>query len=632
MLFRLDNVGKEYGGDWLFRSTTAQCNPGDRVGLIGRNGCGKTTLFDLIEGRKTSDEGQLYRSGNLRISRIDQIARLDPEKSLREEVLQVFEPLMRLERRIHELEVQMSEARETVSEEVAAEYESSRLRFRLEGGYDYPARTDAVLHGLGFPSDAFANPCGQLSGGQQSRILLAKALLESADLLLLDEPTNHLDIQGILWLTEYLREQKNSFMVISHDRRFLDRVTQRTWEIEGGKLYDYAGPFSKARELRRERLELEYKEYEKQQEWKAKTEDYIRRNIAGQKTRQAQSRRKRLARTDWLAKPSEDRESLKLRIPEASRGGASTFRIEKATVGYPGNALLNDVNLTVRRSERIGIIGGNGSGKTTLLKTLMGEIPPLKGYIDWGVNNFPAYYSQNPEIGNGGRTVYDCLRDLDRVCTDEELRDFAARFLFKEEDVFKKVSQLSGGERSRLALARLFFHPANVVIMDEPTNHLDIQSREALEEALNDYDGTLVIVSHDLYFLNCVLDQFYVIRDGRLIQEENLEEVQAELEGRDIPRREPVREQPEEKAPEPEKPAAPALSKNERLRRERRLLELEARIEALEIRKGETVTALQEQYQDFNELHRLSEIHEQIDQELADLYQEWEEQSAELNA
>ncbi len=578
------------------------------------------------------EEGQVVRASNLSVARVEQIPRFEAHGTVLEEALAVFDDLKAMEARMHAIEHEIADVEGAVPENMAAEYEHLRHRFRLLGGYDYHARTEAVLLGLGFSAESFKSSCDKLSGGQQSRLLLGKALLRSSDLLLLDEPTNHLDIQAILWLTDYLKEQKKSFVVVSHDRQFLDRVSTRTWEIEGGSLYDYPGPFSRARELRLDRIELETREYERQQEWKERTEDYVRRNIAGQKTKQAQSRRKRLKRTEWLERPVVDESNLKLRIEEGVRGGAVSIRIHHGLVGYNrDNPMLEKVNLSVRRGERLGIVGGNGTGKTTLLRTIMYQIPILDGTVEWGVNTSPAYFSQTQDQMDPSRKVYDALRDLDSLCIDLELRNLAARFLFKEDDIFKTVGQLSGGERSRLALARLFYHPANVLLMDEPTNHLDIPSREALEEALGDYGGTLVVVSHDLYFLQNVVDQFFYIRNRELVPAYDMAHLERIIQGKDLvappepapePRPEPSRQV--EAVPPAAPKAAGGLSKNERQRRERRVVELEARIEALETRQQQIVKELQSQYEDFARLHDLSEQHQRNDEELAALYREWE--------
>jgi len=638
MLFRLEDVGREFGGNWLFHDVSIQCNPGDRIGLIGRNGTGKTTLVELIQGRQTPDAGRVYRASALTISRVAQIPEFADDLTVRQEALRVFAHLHSMESRMHDLEAEMTRMSGPLPDALAAEYEELRHRYRLVGGYDHVARTEAVLLGLGFDKQTLDSPTCRLSGGQQSRLLLSQALLRGADLLLLDEPTNHLDIEGILWLTEYLRQAKTSFLVISHDRRFLDRVTERTWELEAGHLFDYPANFSRSRILKQERVEFELKQYEKQQEWKAKTQEYIRRNMAGQKTKQAQSRLKQLEKTEWFDRPRHDNREMKLRIAEAGRGGSLSLSIKNGVIGYePGRPLIQDVNLTVRRTERVAFVGGNGTGKTTLLKTLMGEVRLLGGKLEWGVNNYPAYFAQSQSLGDPNATVYDRLRDLDAVCSDLEIRNLAARFLFQDEDVFKKVSQLSGGEQSRLALARLFFHPSNVLLLDEPTNHLDIQSREALEEALASYEGTLIVISHDLYFLSNVVERFLLIGDGRLVPAESIEELEKLIQEREPPQ--PAQARDDEKPveirggePVPKPKAGAGLSKNERLRRERRVQEIESQISALETAQQDIVAKLQQNYENFSVLHELSEQHQKNDSDLAVLYEEWEKVMAELHA
>ena len=620
MLFRLENVAKEFGGHWLFCEVTLQANPGNHIGLIGRNGSGKTTLFDLIEGSLLPDRGKVYRSPHLRISRVEQIPQFSSRTSVRDEALKVFAQFKSMEARLEQLESQMAGLRKNIPQDMADEYEELRLKLKLWGGYDYVARTETVLTGLGFSVESLDSPCEQLSGGQKNRLLLACALLKPAEILLLDEPTNHLDLQGIFWLTEYLQEQKLSFVLVSHERYFLDQVTSRIWEIEVGRLHDYPGNFTRARLLRAERLRLKEKQYQSQREWKWQTEEFIRRNIAGQKTKQAQSRRKQLKKVEWIEKPIQETESMNLEIREKNRGGALSVWVNHATVGYPGKPLIQKIRLRISRGDRIGILGGNGVGKTTFLRMLMGEISPLEGRVEWGPNNSAAYLAQNPSRGANDRTVYDYLRELDLNCTDQDLRSFAARFLFKEEDIEKSVQQLSGGEYSRLQLALLLFHPANVLILDEPTNHLDVNSREALEEALDDFQGSLVVVSHDLYFLKRVVGDYYLIRDRLLVPVKDLEQVQFQD------------ERPQEKraARRPAARKAPSLSKNERRRREHRIQELEVQIEALERRKEEILLALQVPYEDYSRLHELSDQHQQIQGELKELYREWEDQAREL--
>jgi ATP-binding cassette subfamily F protein 3 len=622
MLFRLENVGKEFSGRWLFTEITAQCNDSDRIGLIGANGAGKTTLFELIEGGRTPDEGHIFRSRRLQSSRVEQIPRFEPARTLREETLEVFADLHRVERELRELEHAIAE--QGLEGSLGSRYEELHTIFEMRGGYDYGARTEAVLFGLGFQPEDLEAPCEHLSGGQRSRMALAKALLKPSNLLLLDEPTNHVDLQGILWLEQYLKELQGALIVISHDRHFLDRVTERTWEIEGGSLFDYPASFSKSRRLRDERVRLASQAFERQLEWKRRTEDFVRRNIAGQKTKQAQARRRQLAKEEWLEEPVDAKPAVHIRIPETGRGGSVVFEVHDGTVGYENKILIDQVELTVERGRRIGILGGNGSGKSTLLKTILGELNLLAGKVRWGHNYVAGYFAQEGRFAATGQTAYEVLAGLNPSWTDEELRGFAARFGFRGEEIFKSVDDLSGGERSRLSLARLFSHPCNALFLDEPTNHLDIDSREALEEALSDFGGALVVVSHDLFFLQKTVSEFFLIREGRLERLERLEDLEQRLAAAQTgPTPKPFRAERKEES-------RPGLSKNERERIRRRLAQVEARIGALEKDRSQIEEELQSGSQDHTHLHRISCQFQAIEDELARLYGEWEETAGRL--
>lgn len=622
MLFRFDRIGKEFSGEWLFQNVSAQLNPGERVGLIGRNGVGKTTLFEMIEDRLKPDAGHLHRASDLSVSRVEQIPDLGAEAALLEEALEVFDDLKSMEERLRDLEHRIAD--HPHDRDAAHEYEHLHTRFDLLGGYEYPARTESVLFGLGFRKEQLGQPCGTLSGGQRSRLALARALLRPSRLLLLDEPTNHLDLEGILWLQDYLRSVTSALIVISHDRSFLDVVTERTWEMEAGTLYDYPAAFTPSRRLRDERIRLEREAYEKQQEWRRKTEDFVRRNIAGQKTRQAQSRRKQLEKAEWVEAPEGDLAAPVFRIPEAPRGGNLAVECRDVDIGYEGTPLLERVSLTISRGERVGILGGNGSGKTTLLRTLVGEIPPVGGSVRWGLNNIPAYFSQEARFEGSDRTVYDVLTRLKPSWSDEEIRSFGARFGFRGDDIGKEVLFLSGGERSRLALARLLSTSCNVLILDEPTNHLDIHSREALEEAVLNYDGALIVVSHDLYFLDRVVERFFLIRGGRMEEVRGLAEVKNLLTARE------VEASPQKKSPPPSSQERAGLSKNERMRAEKRLRDLELEIHALEKRRTDVEKALHTGSEDHVRLRELARLYENLNGELARLYQDWEELGAVL--
>ena len=618
MLFRLENVSKEFSGAPLFRDVTIQCHPGDRIGLVGRNGSGKTTLLDVIEGTLSPERGTVRRLRRLSVSRLTQTPHFNPKDTVLQAGLQVFRRLQKWEKRLQQLEAEMSHSYATGRGSLAEEYGNLRERFEAHGGYQYRARTQAVLNGLGLSGERMIQPCANLSGGQESHLLLAQSLLSPADLLLLDEPTNHLDLDGIVWLIEFLQSLPRGYVLVSHDRYLLDQVTTRTWEIESSRLHDYPVNYTRSRELRRQRVERQNRLYQKQQEWKDRTEEFIRRNLAGQKTRQAQSRRKQLEKTRWL-QPHPPQKELDFEIPEGERGAALTLGLHNATFGYPNQPLIEDVELEVRRGERVAILGGNGSGKTTLLRTLLGEIPALEGEVKWGVNVRPAYFSQNPDPGKG--TVYDALRELDSERPDQQIRQLAARFLFEEDHITRQITQLSGGEKARLALARLFLHPSNMLLLDEPTNHLDIPSREALEKALHSYPGNLLVISHDLYLMRRVAQRFWVIRDRRIEELRGLDELWSSHPSKPPPRRAPKRQETPKGHPR-------TLSKNERQRREQRLIELETELEAVEKQQRELLEVLQDPQLAYSDRHQTAGEHRKITQTWESLYAEWEAVSA----
>lgn len=642
MLVRLVGVGKEFAGEWLFQDIHAQINPGDRIGLVGRNGVGKTTLFRIIEGSLEPDAGRVERRRDLQVVRIEQTFASSGKDCLFEEVVRVFEPLRRLEAEAVELERRIAAG--DLRPETAHRYEEVRHRLRLQGGYDYAARTEAVLFGLGFSREDLERPLDRLSGGQRRRAALAKALLHPAHLLLLDEPTNHLDIRGILWLEEFLQKMSQALVVISHDRHFLDHVTQATWEIEGGRLWSYPAGYTASRELRRRRLEQQWEAWRAQQEWKERTEEFIRRNIAGQNTRQAQSRLKRLERTEWLEPPPVERDAPAFRVPEAPRGPELVVALEDATLGFPGVPLLHGVTLAVRRGDRVGIVGANGSGKTTLLRTLVGELPLLGGRSQWGRGCLPAYYAQEPDLGGEDGSVFDYLARLHPARTDQELRSLAACFGFRGEDVFKALGSLSGGERSRLQLLRLFTRPCNVLYLDEPTNHLDIPSRKILEQALAEFGGALVMVSHDLAFLGRLAGRFWWVDGGRVQEYYSLAELEEVLRGTGAETEVRVGEAEADNSgarpPKPKKGVAETgaasaprpLSKNERMRLEWRRQEFEERIHALEDRRSAVLKALSSGEADHERLRAWAEEAARLEEELAALYREWEEVVEQLGA
>ena len=622
MNFRLDKVGKEFTGNTLFEGVTISCNPSERIGLVGRNGSGKTTLLDIIDGSLQPDSGQVHRISRLAFSRVRQLYDFSDSRSVLDEALDSFESLHVMSRRLRELEIRMSESDSDSHQQASREYASLSHRFEMFGGYNYKSRAEKMLLGLGFERDSFSLPAGRLSGGQKNRLALAKALLEPADVMLLDEPTNHLDLRGIFWLARFLRESVNSFVLISHDRSFLDSVTNKTWELESGILYEYSVPYSRSREIRDLRLQQQEKQYNRQQEWKTRTEEYIRRNMAGQKTKQAQSRLKRLKKTVWVEKGPGEERAPAMKIPPAPRGGSLAFSLQDSEIGFPGVSLVRDLNISLYRGDRVGLLGGNGSGKSTLLRTVAGELPLISGNLEWGANNVTSYFAQEADFGSADMTVMEWIGSLNHAWDLYDIYSFAALFHFSQEDTEKRIGFLSGGERSRLRFARLFSCPANVMLLDEPTNHLDIESREALEKSLRDYDGTLLVVSHDIYFMKQTVERFYLIRDEGLEEIRDLDDLAGLLEDKNS------RETRENGGREWKE--KPGLSKNQITRLKGIIKKAEENIERLEAEKVELSRRMQQGSDGHQELAEMGRRFNRIEEELAELMEKWEEAHGQL--
>src|ERR671938_467023 len=414
---------------------------------------------------------------------------------------------------MHELEHRMAESPADL-DAVLARYSDLQHEFERQGGFEYAARAEAILQGLGFERDSWATPAEILSGGQKNRLGLARLLLAEPDVLLLDEPTNHLDVAAVEWLEEFLASYKSAYVIISHDRYFLDRACTRIVEVENGKAVSYQGNYSDFLVEREERREAQRRAYENQRQLIAKTEEFIRRNIAGQKTKQAKSRRKMLEKLERVDAVRPDQSSGNFQLQKVERAGTYVLTVKGAAVGYPGKLLAAGINFVLKRGECLGIIGPNGSGKTTFLKTVLGKLPQLAGEIRWGTNVTVGYYAQQlDDLDDRNEIIMELRRVAPSSATAGELRGFLARFLFTGDDVYKHVRELSGGEKGRLALAKLIYSNVNVLVLDEPTNHLDIPSREALEEALDAYEGTILTISHDRYFLDRVATQILAL-DG----------------------------------------------------------------------------------------------------------------------
>jgi ATP-binding cassette, subfamily F, member 3 len=513
MLFRLSEVHKSYGVQDVLRGASLQVNAGEHVGLVGRNGAGKSTIFRLVRGDETADRGDVVRARGVKLGLLDQHVHFKPGSTVHESALAAFGRLQQIEHEMHELEHRMAEAGDDL-EKILERYSDLQHEFEHEGGFEYTAKAEAILQGLGFERDVWSLETEKLSGGQQNRLGLACLLLAAPDLLLLDEPTNHLDVNAVEWLEEFLQEYQSAYVIISHDRYFLDQSCKRIIELENGRASSYTGNYSDYLVEREERREAQQRAYDNQQQLIAKTQEFIRRNLAGQKTKQAKSRRKMLEKLERIDAVRHDQSSGDFRLQAIERTGNHVLTVNELAIGYPDTVLANDISFILRRGECLGIIGPNGSGKTTFLRTILNKLAPLSGEVRWGTKVQVGYYAQQlDDLDERNEIIMELRRVAAASATAGELRSFLAKFLFTGDDVYKHVRDLSGGEKGRLALAKLIYSRVNVLVLDEPTNHLDIPSREALEEALSAYEGTIVTISHDRYFLDRVATQILAL-DG----------------------------------------------------------------------------------------------------------------------
>jgi ATP-binding cassette subfamily F protein 3 len=515
MLFRLSDVWKSYGGTEILKDVSFQVNPSEKVGLVGRNGAGKTTVFRLITGQEGADEGEVIRMNGLKLGLLDQHVDFTEGETVHTAALSAF-------KEIHDIEAEMRRLEKTMetdhSEAVLHRYADLQTEFEHADGFSYAAKAEAVLLGMGFASDSWGEDVRILSGGQKNRLGMVRLLLSGSDVLLLDEPTNHLDVDAVEWLEEFLKTYDKSYVVISHDRYFLDRTTNRVIEMDRGQAVTYKGNYSKYLEERELRREQQIREYENQQALINKTQEFIRKNLEGQKTKQAKSRRTLLARMERIEAVTSERSGGNFGLRQVERTGNNVLTAEDLTIGYDKKVLAKKLNFSLHRGDALGIIGGNGTGKTTLIKTILGDIRELGGRVHWGTKVNIGYYSQNLEGLEPRNEVIQELRRVAPMADNGTLRGFLAKFLFVGEDVFKPVSALSGGEKGRLALGKLIYSQKNVLILDEPTNHLDIPSRESLENALEEYDGTIIVVSHDRFFLDKIASQMLSFEaDGRVL-------------------------------------------------------------------------------------------------------------------
>lgn len=508
IVLQVNQLYKSYIADEILSGVKLEVQHRDRVALVGRNGAGKSTLLKIIAGQLSYDSGEIIMPKGIELGYLDQHAGLESNLSIWQEMMTIFEPLKQLEKHIRSLELQMTEP--TVYEnaelyqKITAEYDQLQHDFKIKGGFQYETDIRSVLHGMQFYPDTYEQSISSLSGGQRTRLALAKLLLKKPELLILDEPTNHLDIETLNWLENYLKNYNGAILIVSHDRYFLDQVVSIVYEVSRNHVTKFTGNYSNYLDDKAKNYERDLKMYEKQMNEKAKLETFVQKNLArASTTKMAQSRRKVLEKTDWMTSPDGDEKSATFHFDIDKQSGNDVLSIDKLAIGYDAKTVISqNIDLRLYRTDRIALVGPNGVGKSTLLKTIIKELPALAGDIRYGTNVKLGYYDQELAKLSTNRTVLKELWDEWPMMNEKDIRTVLGRFLFSGEDADKIVHDLSGGEKARLTLAKLMLEKNNVLILDEPTNHLDLDSKEVLENSLIDYPGTLLFVSHDRYFIN----------------------------------------------------------------------------------------------------------------------------------
>ena len=641
-MISLDNLTVSYGGWTLFDNISFLINPKDRIGLVGKNGAGKTTLLRIITGEQQPTSGAVTLNGDCTIGYLPQTMRVADTTTLAEETAKAFEEVLRLEAEIEALTREIAERTDYESpeyEQLLHRLNDAQDHYHILGGETRDADIEKTLLGLGFKRSDFGRATSEFSGGWRMRIELAKLLLRRPSIFLLDEPTNHLDIESIQWLEEYLRNYNGAVLLISHDRAFLDNVTNRTVELSLGKITDYKVSYSKYVVLRAERRAQQMAAYENQQRMIEKTEEFIEKfRYKPTKSNQVQSRIKQLERLDRLEIEEEDLATLNIKFPPAPRSGQIVAEISEAGMSFGEKHVFSGANFVIEKGDRIALVGRNGEGKTTLARMLIGQLTPTEGSVRLRANVNIGYYAQNQDdLMDGDFTVYDTL---DRVAVGDirtRLRDILGAFLFRGEDIDKKVKVLSGGERARLAMARMMLEPRNLLVLDEPTNHMDMRSKDILKNAIMKYDGTVVVVSHDREFLDGMVEKVYEFRDGGVkeylggiyyfLEKRKLESLQ-EIERRDAPAKMPA------KGDEPKPAVSGKLSYEQRKEQEKQLRKAKKVVETIEAELADIEKRIAEYDARFAAATEYNEADYKAYNELKTRYDhqmhEWEKASYEL--
>lgn len=637
IILQVNQLTKYFGADLILSNIKLEIQSKDRIALVGRNGAGKSTLLKIIAGEMSYDSGEIIKPKEVSIGYLAQDSGLHSSLSIWEEMMTVFAPLKEMETQLREMELQMGDpdllADSSRYKKLLKDYDTLQERYKEQGGYQYEADIRSVLHGLQFSQyDYMTTPVQSLSGGQRTRLALGKLLLMKPDLLILDEPTNHLDLETLTWLEQYLQTYPGAILVVSHDRYFLDKIATQVYELSRTTLRRYVGNYSHYLEQKAAEYERERKLYEKQQEEIAKLQDFIQRNIArASTTRRAQSRRKQLEKMKVIEKPIGDEKSASFSFDIERQSGNDVLIAEDVAVGYDmGKPLIRNIRFRITRGESIALVGPNGIGKSTLLKAIVNKLPLQSGHFRYGSNVQIGYYDQNQAELSSNKRVLDELWDAYPDKTEKEIRTVLGNFLFSGDDVLKPVSALSGGEKARLALAKLMMQKANFLILDEPTNHLDLDSKEVLENALIEYPGTILFVSHDRYFINRIATKIYELSsagiteylgdyDYYIAKKAEMLELQRLASEKRADRA--YEESSSKLSYEQEKEA-----KKQERQRKRRIEEIETEISELERQIAQIDEQLcnPEIYQDHEKVQQLTKENEERKEKLEKLLEEWE--------
>lgn len=631
-----NKIERSFSGDVLFDNINIQVDERDRIALVGRNGAGKSTLLKILVGEEAPTSGEINTKRDLNLSYLAQDSRFESSNTIYAEMLNVFAGLRADEKRLRDMEMKMAELTGSDLDKLMTDYDRLSEDFRQRGGFTYESDIRAILNGFKFDESMWGMPISDLSGGQNTRLALAKMLLEKPELLVLDEPTNHLDIETIAWLENYLVNYQGALIIVSHDRYFLDKVATVTLDLTKHSLDRYVGNYSKFMDLKAEKLATEAKNFEKQQKEIAKLEDFVNRNIVrASTTKRAQARRKQLEKMERLDKPTEGKKSANMTFHADKVSGNVVLTVKDAAIGYDDEILSEPISLDVKKMDAIAIVGPNGIGKTTFIKSVVGKLPFIKGTSTYGANVEVGYYDQTQSALTPSNTVLDELWNDFATTPEVEIRNRLGAFLFSGDDVKKSVSMLSGGEKARLLLAKLSMENNNFLILDEPTNHLDIDSKEVLENALIDFDGTLLFVSHDRYFINRVATKVMEIsEDGATIYLGDYDyylEKKAELE--ELARLEAEENQVSEEVQVASAGAsdyqAQKANQKEMRKLSRRIEQIENELETIEERLEEISAAMLET----NDVAELSDLQKELDDLSVNqeaLMEEWSDLSEQL--